>query len=235
MTEPHAATPVTPGHRSPDLTFTVTGARPAPFTAVPTLDFQLAIARTGGGPVRSVLLTTVVRIAPARRRHDRATQERLAEVFGTPERWAQGIRPLSWAQTTTVVPPFDERTTVVLPVPCGHDIELAVTKYFRAVQEGDVPLDFLFSGTVFHSAADGRLRTAQISWAKDTTYRLPAALWQETTRCHGADGGWVRLSRDCYDRLDAYRAQHALSGWDETARALLDLDRAGIRTDTAGA
>ena len=233
MTDPHAASPVVTGHRSPDLTFTVTHAGMAPLTAVPTLDFHLAIARSGGGPIRSILLTTDIRISPARRRHDRATQERLAEVFGVPERWAAQVRPLVWTRATTVVPPFDDRTAVVLPVPCTFDIELAATKYLRAVAEGDIPLDFLFSGTVFHDAVDGRLRTAQISWAKDTTYRLPTALWRQTTRCHGTDGGWIQLSHDSYERLDAYRARNALANWDQTAHALLDLDQA--HADTAGA
>uniref|UniRef100_UPI0007C73EBA DUF6084 family protein n=1 Tax=Peterkaempfera griseoplana TaxID=66896 RepID=UPI0007C73EBA len=215
--EPTAAAPQGCGHPAPDLTFTVADARPAPFTAVPTLEFRITVAG-GGGPVRSVLLSTAVRIAPGRRRHDQATRERLAEVFGTARQWAAGIRPLALAQITTVVPPFDDSTTVTLPVPCGSDIELAVTKYLRAVPDGDVPLDFLFSGTVFHDGPDGRLRTARISWAGDAAYRLPAVLWQQTVH----DSGWVRLSRDTYDRLDAHRARHALTSWDETVHALLD-------------
>ncbi|WP_377268118.1 DUF6084 family protein [Peterkaempfera sp. SMS 1(5)a] len=217
MPESTAAAPEGHGHPGPDLTFTVAAARPASFTAVPTLEFRIAVAG-GGGPVRSVLLSTAVRIAPARRRHDQATRDRLAEVFGNAQQWASGIRPLALAQVTTVLPPFEDTTTATLPVPCGSDIELAVTKYLRAVPDGDIPLDFLFSGTVFHDGPDGRLRTARISWAGDATYRLPVGLWQQTVH----DSGWVRLSRDDYDRLDAYRARHALTSWDETVRALLE-------------
>lgn len=216
MTQPHPAAPEQ--HPSPDLTFTVAEARPAAFTAVPTLEFRITVGRSGGGPVRSVLLSTAVRIVPARRSHDPATRERLAEVFGSPEQWASGLRPLTWARTTVVVPPFDDATTVTVPVPCSCDIELAVTKYLRAVDEGEIPLDFQFSGTVFHDGPDGRLRTAQISWAKDTPYRLPVDLWRHTT--HG--GSWIRLSPETHDRLDAYRARHTLTGWDETVHTLLD-------------
>ncbi|GAA3379056.1 DUF6084 family protein [Streptomyces sannanensis] len=211
----------------PELAFTVTAVRPARLTAVPTLEFGLAVTREGGGPVRSVLLTTLIRIAPARRRYDHVHRLRLAELFGTPDRWAETLRPLVWTRLTTVVPPFDDRTEVTLAVPCTTDIQLAVAKYFRAVDHGEVPLDFLFSGTVFHSAPGSGLNTAQISWDSHTDFDLPAALWREAT----GRTGWIPLSADSYDRLDDFRARHTLSSWDETANALLD--RAGA--DITGA
>ncbi|MDB1088532.1 DUF6084 family protein [Streptomyces sp. ACA25] len=205
-----------------DLAFAVTDARPQPFAAVPTVLFRLALTRTSGGPVRSVSLTTAVRIAVAGRRYDPRAQLAMAELFGTPERWATTLHPLAWTQATTVVPAFDETTTVDLPVPVTTDVELAVTKYFHAVREGDVPLDFLFSGTVFHTGPDGRLRTTQISWAKDTTYRLPARVWHDLIDRYHAGGTWLRLSGDVHDRLSAYRTRHALGDWNETIRDLLD-------------
>jgi len=209
-------------HAVPALAFAVTGAEPERFAAVPTLRFGLRITRTGGGPVRSVSLTTTIRIDVARRRYDDRTRQALSELFGEPERWGTTLRPLSWTQTTVAVPPFDGATTVGLAVPCTYDTELAVTKYLRAVRDGDVPLDFLFNGTVFFQGTDGRLRTAQISWAEDAAYRLPADLWHGLIDRYFAGSPWLRLSRETHDRLDAYRTRQVFGTWDDTINSLLD-------------
>jgi hypothetical protein len=208
-------------HDIPDLTFAVTGARPLPHAAVPTVVFRLAIGRSGGGPVRSVTLSTAIRIAVTRRRYEHADRLALAQLFGQPEQWATSMRPLAWAQLTTIVPPFDETTEVDLAVPCTRDPELAITSYFHAVRDGDVPLDFLFSGTVFHTDAQGLLRTAQISWAKEADWALPAELWHTLTERYFGGTAWLRISRDAHDRLSAYRARHAHTDWDDTLDALL--------------
>ncbi|WP_111604300.1 DUF6084 family protein [Streptomyces sp. Amel2xB2] len=214
----------------PDLDFSVTGARAAADSAVPALAFRLALRRTGGGAVRSVSLTTDVRIDVARRGYDGADPLVLARLFGQPEQWATSMRPLTWARVTTVVPAFDERTETDLQVPCSRDMELAVTSYFHGVREGEVPLDFLFSGTVFHDGPDGRLRTAQISWSKDAAFRLPAGLWQEVTGRYDGGTSWLPLSPGTYGELTAHRDRHALTGWDETVADLLSR----TSTTTAG-
>ncbi|GAA3795542.1 DUF6084 family protein [Streptomyces phyllanthi] len=209
---------------APVLAFAVTGAEEERFAALPTLRFRLEIARTGGSPVGSIALTTAVRIDVARRRYAREARVALAELFGAPEQWASSMRPLTWARTTIHVPAFDDRTMVEIPVECSYDTELAVTKYLRAVGDGDVPLDFLFSGTVFHRVPGGRgLAASRISWADgDTRYALPAGLWHSLTDRYHAGSPWLRLSRETYDRLDAYRVRHVLGSPDDAVRALLD-------------
>lgn len=220
MTAPAAlSAPVTP-----DLAFAVTGVEQERFAALPTLRFGLEIARTDGAPVSSIALTAVVRIDVTRRRYGPEAQDALCELFGAPEQWATGMRPLTWARTTVNVPAFDERTTVGIPVECSYDTELAVTKYLRAVGDGEVPLDFLFSGTVFRRGPDGRgLVASRISWSEgDARYALPAALWHDLTDRYHAGSPWLRLSRQTYDRLDAYRARHVLGSPDDAVRVLLD-------------
>ncbi|MEE1940203.1 DUF6084 family protein [Streptomyces sp. TRM 70361] len=209
-------------HAVPSLSFEVTGAEPERFAAVPTLRFGLRITRTGGGPVRSVSLTTTVRIDVARRRHGEAERRALTELFGLPERWGTTLRPLVWTRITTVVPPFEDTTVAELPLPCTCDTELAVTKYLFAVRDGEVPLDFLFGGTVFFRAADGRLGTARISWSEGAAYRLPAGLWHGLLDRYFGGSPWLRLSRETYDRLDAHRTRQVLGTWDKTVAALLD-------------
>ncbi len=205
----------------PALDFAVSGVRPMEDMAVPTLAFRISVRRTGGGHVRSVSLNTAVRIAVARRRYDTADRLVMARLFGQPEQWATSMRPLTWARVTTVIPPFDNETEFDLPVPCTRDSELAVTSYFHGVRDGEVPLELLFSGTVFHDGPDGRLRTAQISWDKEATCRMTAGLWQEVLGRYGSGTSWVPLSSEAHDALIAHRNRHALSGWDETVADLL--------------
>lgn len=207
---------------TPELSFTVTGVEPVRFAAVPTLGFHIELTRLGGGPVQSVTLTTEIRIAAARRRYDAAEKELLAELFGEPQQWGTTMRALPWTRTTTVVAPFTDSTTVDLPVACNHDVELAVTKYFHAVRDGDVPLDFLFSGTIFYTGQAGQLRTAQISWSTDTSFRMPGQLWQEMMDKCSPGHSWLRLSGDRFERLYAYKVRHALVSWDATVDALLE-------------
>ncbi|MEV4442465.1 DUF6084 family protein, partial [Streptomyces sp. NPDC049577] len=121
-----------------DLTFAVTGVRALEHAAVPTLAFALEIRRTGGGPVRAVSLGADVRIAAPRRRHTPAERVALARLFGGPEQWATGLRPLSWARLSVTVPPFDDVTLIDLSVPCTRECEEAVTAYFDAVRDGEV-------------------------------------------------------------------------------------------------
>ncbi|MCX2969192.1 MULTISPECIES: DUF6084 family protein [Streptomyces] len=216
--EPPGAAP----HAVPDLDFALTGVTQERYAAVPTLRFGVRVSRSGGGPVRSVSLTTAVRIDVTRRRYDAGTRAALAQLFGGADQWSEGLRPLPWTQTTVQVPAFDEHTTADLLVPCAYDTELAVTKYLNAVTDGDVPLDFLFSGTVFFDAPGGTLRAARVSWSKDAACRLPAALWHELIERYYPDSPWLRLSGPTWARLDAYRARAVCVDWDQTVNRLLD-------------
>lgn len=222
---PAAPVPATPpppaAAAAPALAFAVTAAEEEPFAALPTLRFRLEITRTGGGPVSSVALSTAVRIDVARRRYGPRARGALTELFGVPEQWGSSMRPLTWARVTVHVPAFDTATAVELPVECPYDTELAVTKYLRAVDDGEVPLDFLFSGTVFDRAPGGGLRASRIPWSGEAAYALPAALWHRLTDRYHAGGHWLRLTRDTYDALDAYRARAVLATPDEAVRALL--------------
>jgi uncharacterized protein DUF6084 len=207
----------------PQLGFAVLGAAPVEHAAAPTLGFALAID-SGGVTVRSVLLDVQVRIAARRRAYDAAEQERLFELFGAPADWGTALRTLLWTRATLVVPPFTGRTETQLPVACSYDLEVAGARYFDALGDGDVPLEFLFSGSVFYTAPDGRLQTARISWEGEAEYALPVAVWRETMERHFRGATWLRLQRDSFERLRAYRARHALPTWEATLDALLGED-----------
>jgi hypothetical protein len=208
----------------PELAFTVLDAARAEYTALPTLRFTLRIDSLGGEPIRSVLLDTQVQIAARRRHHDEAAHDRLFELFGAPGDWGTTLRTLLWTRTTLVVPPFTGSTVVELPVTCTYDLEVVASRYLDALRDGEVPLEFLFSGSVFYADADGRLQTARLSWESEAEYRLPVAVWKETMEAHFRGTAWLRLRKDSFDRLAAYKSRHALATWEDAVDALLEED-----------
>lgn len=207
------------GAASPHLSFSVIGVEVAPFATVPTLRFQLEVKRTGGGPILSISLMTAVRIAPARRRYRPEQEPLLAELFGTAQQRVT-MGPLAWTRSTMVVASFTDSTVVELPVECTQDVELAVTKYFHAVGDGDVPLDFLFSGTVFHRGEGGAVRTAQISWESETTFDLPGGSWRAAIDRSSPGHRWIRVSEETWEQLYDYRRRHTLPDWNATINEL---------------
>ncbi|HTU92196.1 MAG TPA: DUF6084 family protein [Gemmataceae bacterium] len=210
----------------PDLNFQVESAAPQRFAASPHLLFQLRITEaTAPGeqpaPIHAVALRCQVRIEPARRRYTDAEKDRLIDLFGTPERWGQTLRPLLWTHVSTVVPPFTGSQTVDLPVPCSYDFSLAATKYFDALEEDGIPLCFLFSGTIFHQTADDVLQVAQISWEKEAYFRLSAATWRDLMDLYYPNCAWLCLRKDVFDALNQYRSRQGLPTWEQTLERLL--------------
>ena len=203
----------------PELAFAVEGAEAVIYAAVPTLGFKLRIR--ADRPVRSLQLDTQVRIAATRRSYDTAEQEGLLELFGRPEHHATTLRSLLWTHTTVLVPPFEGETLVDMHVPCSYDFEVAGARYLTALRDGDVPLEFLFSGTVFYTAAAGGLQVARISWSNEAAYRLPVALWRATMDHHFPNAAWLRLDREAFDRLAAFKARRTLPSWEAALDALL--------------
>jgi uncharacterized protein DUF6084 len=206
----------------PQLDFAVRDAAPVEHAAAPTLRFALGIESAGGQPIRSVLLDVQIQIAARRRAYDAGEQDRLYELFGASAGWGSALRTLLWTRATLVVAPFTGRTEVDLPVACSYDLEVAGARYFDALGDGDVPLEFLFSGTVFYAAPDGRLQTARIAWDREAEYGLPVAVWRQTLERHFPGTTWLRLRRESFERLSAYRARHALPSWEATLDALLE-------------
>jgi hypothetical protein len=204
----------------PSLEFAVESAAAVRYAVAPTVAFTLRIGSDRA--IRSLALNAQIRIAPARRRYGDADQERLAELFGPPERWSETLRTFRWDQQTVLVPPFGENTIVELMVPCTYDLEIATAKYFYALEDGDVPLEFLFSGTIFFTGERGLLQTAQIPWEGEATFRMPASVWSDAIAQHFPGSAWLRVRDDVFGRLVAFKARNALPTWEATIEALLD-------------
>jgi len=209
----------------PELHFAVETAEGLTPAAVPTLCFGLCISAPGGHAVRSVLLDVQIQIAARRRGYGEAEQARLGDLFGTPDRWATTLRTLPWLRTTVVVPPFGGDTRVELHVPCTYDLEVTATRYFAELSDGVVPLEFLFSGSVFYAGPGGALQTARIGWDAEADYGLPVATWRAMMDRHYPGGGWLRLRTPALQRLGAFRSARGLLTWDATIEALLTGER----------
>jgi hypothetical protein len=207
----------------PELSFRLEGAEPERFAAEPLLLFKLRVTDAARPPaaVHSVALHCQVRIEPARRRYLPEEQDRLRDLFGTPERWGQTVRPMLWTHASVVVPAFTGGTVVDLPVPCSSDFSLAATKYFGALEGGEVPLCFLFSGTIFYEAEDGRLQVAQVPWDNEASFRLPAATWKGLMDLYYPNTAWLCLRKDVFDRLAEYRSRCGLPTWEQALERLL--------------
>jgi Family of unknown function (DUF6084) len=212
----------------PDLEFKLEGAEVADFAAIPSLVFKLRIENLEDEPVRSVALNTQIRIAATGRHYEAAEQERLLELFGEPSRWKDTLRSLLWTHTVLQVPRFSGSTVVDMPVACTYDLEVVAAKYFYALQDGEVPLEFLFSGTIFYAGEDGRLQTTRISWEKEAEFRLPVRLWKEMMDQYFPNSAWVRLRKDAFDQLYDYKVRKGLPTWEATVEALLQASEQGV-------
>ena len=200
--------------------FAVLDVAAEPYAVTPQLTARLAVEETTGRRVHAIALRCQVRIEPQRRRYDRAEEEGLTDLFGEPRRWADTLRPFLWMQCSATVPGFLGRTETELALPCTYDLEVVGTRYLHALADGEVPLNLLFSGTVFLAGANG-FAVEQIPWSCEARYRLPVATWRRMIELYYPDAGWIRLGSDVLSGLAGYRARHGLTSWDETVQRLL--------------
>jgi Family of unknown function (DUF6084) len=204
-----------------DLTFECTGAQADRYAVTPSLTLRLRITDTSGDRVDAIALRCQIRIEPHLRRYSAAEAQRLHDLFGDTDRWAETLKPLQLANLSTMVPGFTGSTAVDLPLPCGYDLEIAYTKYFNGLDDGVVPLLLLFSGTVF-SSRDGKRMVRQVPWSKESAFEMPVQVWRETVDMHFPNSAWLRVRRDTLDALQRFKSRNALTDWDSTLAALLD-------------
>lgn len=206
----------------PNLGFKILGATPAHRGIVPLLQFKLEIANEPAEEaIQSVILQVQIQIQSPQRAYAAGEKEKLIELFGTPDQWGNTLRNRLWTHANTNVAGFTGRTETRLSVPCSFDLNVAATKYFYALEGGEVPLLFLFSGTVFYTDAEARLQAQQISWNCEATYRMPIEVWRELMEHHYPNSAWVVLERESFDRLYAFRRRAGCGSWEQTIARLL--------------
>lgn len=205
---------------SPMLDFAVLGAGVVELAAQPMLRFDLRVDARAAS-IRSLSLNAQIRIVAPARRYDEAERARLFELFAAERDWGRTLRPLLWSQTSFVVPAFEGAVTVELRVPCSYDFDVAAHKYLHAVRQGVIPLEILFSGSVFYAGPGGALRTVRLPWDRECRFDMPATLWHDVMGRYFPNSAWLRVRRDVFDRLHAFRSDHGLTSWEATLEALL--------------
>ncbi|MGA7412718.1 MAG: DUF6084 family protein [Bryobacteraceae bacterium] len=206
----------------PDLQFQVNSASAVPHAASPVLAFQLEVSNSGGELIHAVVLRCQIQIETTRRKYTEEDQRQLRDLFGEPQRWAQTLRSTLWTHTQAVVPSFLMRIVTDLHVPCTFDFNVAATKYFAGLQDGDIPLLLMFSGSVFYEGPDGAFQVAPISWERETRFRLPLKVWRDLMDAYYPNSAWLCLRRDAFERLLAYKTLHGIPTWEEALERLMD-------------
>jgi hypothetical protein len=212
-----------------ELSFTVVDMLPEPWAAGPNLLARLRVVESSGEPVHALALRAQVRIEPQRRRYDDTEEQALLDLFGDRSRFAQTLKPFSWLHTSTVAQGFTGETVVDLVLPCTYDFEVSGSTYLHALRDGEIPLLFLFSGTVFTRGGSG-FSVAPVPWDAESRYRMPVAVWRDLMETHFPGSEWVRMRRDTVDALAHYRHAKGLTTWDDVVTVLLAQATAGERS-----
>ena len=206
----------------PDLAFEIVGAEAPTHTVAPLLLFKLVVTNwPPDEPIHSVMLQCQVQIESVKRPYTPSEKDKLRDLFGEPERWGQTLRNKLWMHATVNIPAFTGRKEIDVAIPCSYDLNVVGTKYFYALEAGEIPLLFLFSGTVFYMAEDGRLQVGQIPWNKEAAFKLPVSLWQQMIENHYPNSAWLYLQRDVFERLYDYKRRHGLPTWEQVIEQLL--------------
>lgn len=216
----------------PELHFEIEGAEAVPNAAAPLLAVKLRITNfPENEPIHTLTLRCQVQIEPARRRYEAHEQEKLLDLFGTPERWSRTVRPLLWMNTSVAVPAFAGSIVVDLQLPCTFDFNIATTKYFHALDAGEIPICVLFSGTVFYNGANDALQVAQVPWDREANYRMPVSIWKQMMDAYYPNTAWLCLRRDAFEKLYEYKVRHGIPTWEEALERALEMNE----TDEVGA
>jgi uncharacterized protein DUF6084 len=203
-----------------ELIFDVLEARAEPYAVAPTLVLRLRVVETTGETVHCLALRSQIRIEPLKRRYSDAEGERLVDLFGERSRWGDTMKPLQFAHVSQLLPGFKGTVETELSIPLTYDFEVATAKYFHGLDEGEIPLLLLFSGTLFLSGETG-FSVEQVPWHKEAAFRLPVATWREAMDGAFPDSAWIRVRRETLDALARFKSRLALPTWDDALGILL--------------
>ncbi|OBJ20416.1 DUF6084 family protein [Mycobacterium colombiense] len=204
-----------------NVSFEVLDVTAEPYSVSPVLTARVGVTAGGDDPVHAIALRCQVRIEPLRRAYSDDEAAGLMDLFGPRERWASTQRTFLWQHCTAMVPGFTGHTTAALPLDCTYDFEVAAAKYLHALRDGAVPLQFLFSGTIFVNSERG-FSVQQVSWDCEDNYAMPVTVWRDLIAQHYPNSGWIRLSHETITELAGYKSAHGMLDFDHAVTSLLD-------------
>ncbi|MGX7677747.1 DUF6084 family protein [Jatrophihabitans sp. DSM 45814] len=202
------------------LHFGVLGIEPEPYAASPILTVRLGIEELSGTVVHAIALRCQVRIEPQKRPYSDSEALGLLDLFGHRDRWSNTLRPFLWTQCTSLVQGFTAATEADLPLPCTYDFEVSASKYLHSLEGGAVPLELLFSGTIFTRGESG-FQVEQVPWSAAAGYEMPVAVWRSVMDLHFPNSTWIRLGHDTFTALHRFKSSEGLLHWDDTLERLL--------------
>ena len=203
-----------------ELSFRVVDVVPERYAAAPNLLARIRVEETTGARVHALALRAQIRIEPQRRRYDDTEERALLDLFGDRTRFAETLRPFPWLHASTVAQGFRGSTDIELPMPCTYDFDVSGATYLHALRDGEIPLLFLFSGTVFTRGTTG-FSVEQIPWDCEARFRLPVAVWRDLMTAFFPGTEWLRMRRDTVEALAHYRHVRGLTSWDDAVTTLL--------------
>ena len=211
-----------------ELSFSVVDVAPEQYAAAPNLLARVRVEETTGERVHALALRAQVRIEPQRRRYDDTEERALLDLFGDRTRFAETLRPFAWLHASTVAQGFTGATEFDLPLPCTYDFDVSGTTYLHALRDGEIPLLFLFSGTLFTRGATG-FSVSRVPWDCEARFGLPVAVWRDLMEAYFPGTEWLRMRRDTIEALAHYRHVRGLTTWDDAVTTLLTevMDPAG--------
>ena len=209
-----------------DLEFSCDDAVADRYAATPTVLLKMRARELTGNRVHALALRCQVRIEPLRRAYSDAEAGKVVDLFGDRGRWGTTMQPLQLAFLSEVLPGFTDECEFDLALPLSYDVDVAAHKYLAALEDAEIPMLLLFSGTVFtgsvSSSGAGSLSVQPVPWHKEASLRMPVAVWREAMDVQFPGQAWLRMSRSTYDDLATYRGRHGMVGWDDVLRRLLD-------------
>jgi len=206
----------------PDLNFSAESAEAVPFAASPAISLKLRVTNTlADESIHTIALRAQIQIESTRRRYSDAEKAKLLDLFGEPVRWSRTLRSMLWTHANVVIPGFAGSTTADLQIPCTFDFNVAATKYFHGVSDGEIPLNLLFSGTVFYALPDGTLQVTPIPWNKEARFRLPVQVWRQMMDEYYPNSAWLAIQRDVFERLYEFKVRNGIPSWEEALERLL--------------
>jgi hypothetical protein len=203
-----------------ELSFSVVDVVRERYAAAPNLLARIRVEESTGARVHALALRAQIRIEPQRRRYGDPEAQALLDLFGDRTRFAETLRPFAWLHASTVAQGFRDSAEIELPLPCTYDFDVSGTTYLHALRDGEIPLLFLFSGTVFTRGATG-FSVEQVPWDCEARYRLPVAVWRDLMESFFPGTEWLRMRRDTVETLAHYRHVRGLTSWDDAVTTLL--------------
>ncbi len=205
-----------------DLSFSVLDSYPLPYALSPSIGLKVRVAETTGVYVHTIALRAQVQVEPQKRRYTTKETDALHDLFGSVDRYGDTLKPMLWTHVSAMVLGFEGEKEFEIQIPCSYDFEVAANKYLNALEDGDIPIILLFSGTLYTQSERG-VAAEMMSWSCEARHRLPVLVWRAAMDAHFPNSAWIRIDRDVFAELDRFRISQSIPTWDMTIARLCDI------------